>query len=341
MVGRKLYTLLLFISVPFFKLFPTNSINTTTSKDVAYTKISHAINSGREKKAIELLNKEFLKDREFVNCTDCENTTFLMIACWRNSKEVADFLIGENADITKKDINQRNALLTSVAAKNIEIVKLLLKKAREKLSDNEFKSFLNSKDSDGLNVLLLASWVNAVEIVSFLLNEAKEKLSDNEFKSFLNSKDNLERTSLCIAAWFNSEVVVKILLSEGAKKSNSVKYSKKSSPTEKSRLKKFIYNYFYNPKGSELAKLIERYDPNYKKNYSAHRRNNSLEKQPKKNRADESKSITSKNSKTNRAPKPKSKNNSCFMSYYLIFLTLFPFFNMDNDNKESDSTEES
>ncbi len=99
--------------------------------------------------------KELVKDYD-INALDENKRTFLIEAAFCNSREVAYFLINNNANIDLQDKEGNTALVLSLEKGNDEIVESLLKKGADiKINPNNKSLFLFACEIGNIEVLKL------------------------------------------------------------------------------------------------------------------------------------------------------------------------------------------
>ena len=113
--------------------------------------------------------------------------TILMAACESGQKEVAEFLVGEGADIHAKDENGIDAMVYAIRNGHNDIVEFLSSKGID----------ANGKTESGVPYLVLANTSEQIDIVKFLIdNEADVNKTNKEGKSILTFAKSEEMIGL-------------------------------------------------------------------------------------------------------------------------------------------------
>ena len=132
----------------------------------------------------------YKQNPEVINSVDENNSTPLILACYRGNIEVAKFLIKYVKDINYGS-DMGTALMASTYKNQNQLVKLLL----------ESKANPNTTDANGTTALSLAVQFKNVELVKLLL----------KFNADKTLKDNKGKTAFEYAVFSNNEEIINLL----------------------------------------------------------------------------------------------------------------------------------
>jgi len=130
------------------------------------------------------------RNPELINAINDNNSTPLILACYRGNIEVAKFLIKYVKDINYGS-DMGTALMATTYKNQTELVKLLL----------ENKANPNTTDINGTTALLLAVQFKNIELVKLLL----------KFNADKTLKDNKGKTAFEYAVFSNNEEIINLL----------------------------------------------------------------------------------------------------------------------------------
>lgn len=110
------------------------------------------------------------------NVVNQEGYSPLILACYRNNIEVAEFIIENGGDINGNS-NMGTPLMAAIVKGNNEIAKILIEK----------KADVNLTDANGTTALIYATMFKNIEIVTLLIKKnANPYLKDNRGNSALD-----------------------------------------------------------------------------------------------------------------------------------------------------------
>jgi len=142
----------------------------------------------------EFMYRELLKYGTDINSQNQWGQTPLINACINDDLKAIKFLLDIGADVNKKDYSLKNCFTYSIS-RNIEIIKLLIKKMD-----------INEKNNRGENFLFLAIKIQKIHIVNLLL--------DSNIN--INEKDYNGMTPLMLASFGGYYNMVELLINKGA-----------------------------------------------------------------------------------------------------------------------------
>ncbi|XP_067685768.1 ankyrin-3-like [Haliotis asinina] len=167
----------------------------------------------------------------YVNSTDNNGITPLMLAAGYGSKVVFQLLIDRAADTSAKDDTDKTILHWACEGGNVEIVKDLL---------TQYTVDINSNDRKGMTPMLLAAYRGKSDVLGLLIKKGANALAvDHRKRNILhlsctgghvdtvryvlnqtsvdiNSKDHIETTPVLLAAYHGEIKVFDILVKNGA-----------------------------------------------------------------------------------------------------------------------------
>jgi ankyrin repeat protein len=159
------------------------SINTVFSQDINCFDVARIGNLSDIKSLYD-------KDKSIINVIDDKGSSMLILACYRGNKDVAKFLIDNNADVNFVS-KSGTALMACVVKGQFEMIDALVLKGAN----------VDLVDENGITALMLAVQFNNIEMVKKMLNAKANKE--------LKSKQN--KTAFEYAIEFNYEEIINFL----------------------------------------------------------------------------------------------------------------------------------
>ena len=159
------------------------SVNTVFSQDINCFDVARTGN-------LSDIKSLFDKDKSVINIIDDKGSSMLILACYRGNKDVANFLLDNNADVNFVS-KSGTALMACVVKGQFEMVDALLLKGAN----------VDLADENGITALMLAVQFNNIEMVKKILNAKANKE--------LKSKQN--KTAFEYAIEFNYEEIINFL----------------------------------------------------------------------------------------------------------------------------------
>ena len=179
-----------------------------------------------------------VRNRQLINMPDSSGSTALMVASYKDHRDIVNFLLREGADIDKKNNNGTTALMAAVGLGNEEIVRVLLDRGaadpnvRNKDNDTALMIAIRYEQIEVIDDLLLAgasfggrdiydvqnsdlylelmmnsTMVHRLDIVRYLLEEGVIDV---------NAQTEAGVTTLMVASRYNATDITEYLLEMGA-----------------------------------------------------------------------------------------------------------------------------
>ena len=178
-----------------------------------------------------------VRNRQLINMPDSSGSTALMVASYKEHRDIVNFLLREGADIDKKNNNGTTALMAAVGQSNEEVVQILLDRGADpNIRNNDGDTALmiairheqidviddlllagaylggmdiyNAENSDlHLELMMISTIVHRFDVVQYLLEEG---IID------VNAQTEAGVTTLMVASMYNATSIARYLLDKGA-----------------------------------------------------------------------------------------------------------------------------